>query len=52
MAHVLRVARGESLDVAAVEGRPVVVLDEELAAATRAVSVRLTALLAEAGTVG
>jgi uncharacterized circularly permuted ATP-grasp superfamily protein/uncharacterized alpha-E superfamily protein len=51
MAHVLRVVRGEALDVAAVDGRPIVVLDAELVAATRAVSERLTAVLAEAGTV-
>jgi uncharacterized circularly permuted ATP-grasp superfamily protein/uncharacterized alpha-E superfamily protein len=51
MTQVVRVARGEPLDAAPVEGRPIVVLDEELRAATRAVSERLTALLAAASTV-
>jgi uncharacterized alpha-E superfamily protein len=52
MAHVLRVARGEPLDIDGVEGRPIVVLDHELSLALRAVSERLTTLLAEAATVG
>lgn len=51
MTHVLRVVRGEPRDIGAAEGRPIVVLDEELRAATRAVSERLTTLLAEATTV-
>jgi uncharacterized alpha-E superfamily protein len=51
MAHVLRVVRGEALDVEPVDGRPILVLDDELAAATRALSERLTAMLAEAATV-
>ena len=51
MAHVLRVVRGAALDAEPVTGRPIVVLDAELVAATRAVSEHLTAMLAEAATV-
>jgi uncharacterized circularly permuted ATP-grasp superfamily protein/uncharacterized alpha-E superfamily protein len=52
MAHVLRVARGARPDVAEPAGRPITVLDAELADATRAVSERLAAVLADAATVG
>ncbi|MET0145337.1 MAG: circularly permuted type 2 ATP-grasp protein [Ilumatobacteraceae bacterium] len=52
MAYVLRVVRGESLDVDPPAGRPILALDHELAEATRAVADRLNALLADGATVG
>jgi uncharacterized alpha-E superfamily protein len=52
MAHVLRVVRDAGADEQVPEGRPVTVLDAELAAASIAVGVRLSAVLAEAATVG
>ncbi len=52
MAYVLRVVRGESLDADPPAGRPILALDHELAAATRAVAERLNALLADGATVG
>jgi uncharacterized circularly permuted ATP-grasp superfamily protein/uncharacterized alpha-E superfamily protein len=52
MAHVLRVVRGAPPDGDRPEGRPVTVLDADLADATRAVGERLSAVLAEATTVG
>ena len=52
MAHVLRVVRDARVDDEVPEGRPVTVLDAELAAASIAVGERLSAVLAEAATVG
>ena len=52
MAHVLRVVRVAPPDAEVPAGRPITVLDAELAAASRAVGARLSAVLAEAATVG
>jgi uncharacterized alpha-E superfamily protein len=52
MALVLRVVRGEVLDAQPPDGRPIVVLDRELSAATAAVGDRLNAVVASAATVG
>ncbi len=52
MAHVLRVVRGAPPRQAPPDGLPITVLDAELAEATRAVGERLSAVLAEAATVG
>lgn len=52
MALVLRVVRGNFIDVEPVEGRPIVALDDELAEATRAVGEQLAILVGTGATVG